>query len=127
MCLFFIFLFLFWHAIAASGGIMWSHMLFQCDPNMQILFSACNIAFTFSTVTTAVSSANKVVRDVSMGVFVAFTQYVSFFYHIYERLINATNIPWAITFAWLAGCLSIGIAFTAKTSFWPEKYLLKRC
>ena len=55
---------------SALCSIIWIHLVFYCDSNMQVMFIFSCVALTISTMVTSITTNMPALRETSMGLFI---------------------------------------------------------
>eukprot|EP01083_Nonionella_stella_P156966 508874_1 len=111
-----------------AGSMIWIHCVFFCDTNLQILYGFAVFALSASTMMTAMTSQNSVIRDLSIGAFFIFTLIFIYFYELYLFFLSTSemNIPNSMMMYWSisVGCILCAVVFRATQC--PESIFVKR-
>ena len=85
-------------------------------------------ALSFSTTITALTTKNKIIRDLSLGAYFVFTMYFLWFYALYVLFLSGRKqiIPYSTAIYWSGSGISGILAVFFRSTGYPESFFVKR-
>lgn len=112
--------------VSALGAIIWIHFILYCDRNLQTMFLVCLGAFFITTLVITINTKESSLRETVLSLFIFFTQYFVFGYHLLQIVLEKNHIPTLFTILWACGLVSVTIGVVLRMIQFPESFLVRR-
>ena len=112
---------------SASGAIIWSHFLFYCNSNQQIICMVGIVVLALSSIVSVVWAAKDELRELSLMLVIAYNNIVLLGYLIISYILSITDIPAIFILYWIIAILIGGLAAFIRATEFPERQCVERC
>ena len=112
---------------SASGAIIWSHFLFYCNFNQQIICMVGIVVLALSSIVSVVWAAKDELREISLMLVIVYNNIVLLGYLIISYILSITDIPAIFILYWIIAILIGGLAAFIRAKEFPERQCVERC